>query len=157
MVDHVEFESPAVIENFLHFWRYSGNQRVGYLYGRYEPYDKVPLGVKAVVSVIYEPKQECGRDYIQLLDEGNHSAADQLGANLGLEIVGIIYTDLTDDGTSKGTVICKRHENSYFLSSAEIMFSAELQAKYPVSTVYSPQGVYGSRFVTCVISGIMGN
>ena len=153
MVDHVEFETPAIIENFLQFWRYSGNQRVGYLYGRYEAYDKAPLAVKAVVSAIYEPAQENGRDYVQLQDAGNHSDADQLGTKLGLEIVGIIYTDLFDDGTSKGTVVCKRHEKSYFLSSAEIIFSARLQEKYPVSTVYSPKGIFGSRFVTCVISG----
>jgi nuclear protein localization family protein 4 len=152
MVDHLEIESPAVIDNFLQYWRLSGNQRCGLMYGRYEPYDKVPLGVKAVVSAIYEPPQESGRDYIQLLnDELEVCSTAEL---LGLELVGVVYTDLFDDGSGKGTVICKRHKDSYFLSSAEIIFSAKLQLKHPVKTPFSPTGEFGSRFLTCVISGI---
>eukprot|EP00842_Homolaphlyctis_polyrhiza_P004503 jgi/Hompol1/5053/HPOL_001877-RA len=153
-VDHVEFESPAIIDSFLQFWRSTGSQRAGIMYGRYEPYSEVPLGVKAVVSAIYEPMQENRHDTIQLAvpDEGIASA-DAVAASLGLVRVGMIYTDLTDDGSGKSTVICKRHADSYFLSSAECIFASFNQAEHPMITKYSESRTFGSRFVTCVISG----
>ncbi|KAL2916476.1 nuclear protein localization protein 4 [Polyrhizophydium stewartii] len=154
MVDHIEFESPALIDNFLQFWRSTGVQRAGILYGRYEPYAEVPLGVKAVVSAIYEPLQDGGHDTIQLaMPDPSEETVDGVAASLGLVRVGVVYTDLTDDGTGKGTVVCKRHADSYFLSSAECIFASHFQAKYPMATKYSPTRTFGSRFVTCVISG----
>lgn len=156
MVDHIEFESPQIIEQFLQFWRKSGVQRAGFLYGRYEVFAEVPLGAKAVVSCIYEPPQEAGHDWIQLaVPDPNQIAVDALANSLGLELVGIVYTDLTDDGTGTGQVICKRHADSYFLSSAECIFSAKLQNQHRVTTKYSSSHKFGSRFVTCVISGIL--
>lgn len=56
-VDNIMFENGMIVENFLNYWRRSGHQRVGFMYGRYEPYETVPLGVRAVVSAIYEPPQ----------------------------------------------------------------------------------------------------
>ncbi|KAI9102705.1 NPL4 family-domain-containing protein [Phlyctochytrium arcticum] len=154
MVDHIEFETAGMIETFLKFWRSTGAQRFGYLYGHYEPYAEVPLGVKAVVSVIYEPPQEGSHDGIQLhLPNEEEETVDQLAQELGLIKVGMIYTDLTDDGSGKGTVLCKRHSDSYFLSSAESIFSAQSQLKYPTASKWSATGQYGSRFVTCVMTG----
>ena len=156
MVDHLEFESASLIENFLQFWRKTGIQRFGYLYGRYEPYAQVPLGVKAVVCAIYEPKQQGATDSIQveLSPEPMEKEMKEFEELMGLEKIGMIYTDLTHDSTGAGTVVCKRHADSYFLSCAECMFSGLMQLKYPTVTKYSSDGVFGSRFITCVISGI---
>ncbi|GJJ70365.1 nuclear protein localization protein 4 homolog [Entomortierella parvispora] len=154
MVDHVEFSSASIIDNFIGYWRSTGLQRFGYLYGRYEPYPEVPLGIKAVVEAIYEPPQEGDSEGLKLEApiEGEKSA-DEMATACGLQRVGMIYTDLTDDGSGKGTVLCKRHIGSYFFSSQECQFAAVMQQKHPNATKYSSTGTFGSKFVTCVISG----
>ncbi|KAJ1564016.1 nuclear protein localization protein 4, partial [Cladochytrium tenue] len=154
MVDHVEFASASIVENFIGFWRATGFQRFGLMYGRYEPYSEVPLGVKAVVEAIYEPPQDCAPDAIQLhLPDPQQTSVDKVAGLLGLQLVGLIYLDLLDDGTGTGAVVCRRHAESYFLSSAECIFSAAFQERYPVMTRYASSRRFGSRFVTCVVSG----
>lgn len=51
------FENPSLVERFLNYWRNTGHQRIGYLYGKYEIHSDVPLGIRAVVAAIYEPPQ----------------------------------------------------------------------------------------------------
>lgn len=56
-VDNVMFENAELVERFLQYWRVSGHQRLGFLYGRYEIHADVPLGIRATVAAIYEPPQ----------------------------------------------------------------------------------------------------
>ena len=64
MIDHLEYTSHSILNDFINVWRVSGVQRFGYLYGRYEKFEKVPMGIKAVV----EPPQLDELDGVALLD-----------------------------------------------------------------------------------------
>ncbi|KAK9448463.1 NPL4 family-domain-containing protein [Limtongia smithiae] len=157
LVDHVEFASSSIVNNFIENWRRSGNQAIGYLYGRYEPYLEIPLGTKAVVEAIYEPPQVTAIDGVTLTlpweGEEDVDAAAATPEAGGMQKIGVIFTDLMDAGKGDGSVVCKRHADSYFLSSLEIVFAATLQRKYPSKSRWSESGAYSSKFVTCVVSG----
>jgi nuclear protein localization family protein 4 len=98
LVDHVEFATPGLIDRFLEGWRKSGTQRVGWLVGRYDRYESVPMGVKAVVEAIVEPEQEGEVDGLSTdLPWKDEERVGELAGwvRKGLQVVGVVYTDLT--------------------------------------------------------------
>lgn len=153
MVDHVEFSNSEMVNNFIHTWRMSGLQRIGLLLGKYERYEKIPLGIKAEVHSIYEFPQIDQDDGLVLQEWEDEDKVVGLCNELGLEPVGIVFTDLSDAGKGDGSVICKRHSGSFFMSSIEVLFAVQWQIKYSNKCRWSESGKFSSKFVTCVISG----
>jgi nuclear protein localization family protein 4 len=151
-VDNVMFDHPGIVDRFLDGWRRSGRQRIGFLLGKYEVYDHVPLGIQAVVSAIYEPPQESTSHSVELLEDINHSAMEELAAHLGLQPVGWIFTDLEPDGRG-GEVAYKRSIHTHLLTAEECILAADLQNKYPNPCKHSAAGYFGSKFTTLCISG----
>lgn len=98
-IDHVEFASPSLIDDFLTAWRRTAKQRFGLLLGRYDKYEIVPMGIKAVVEAIHEVEQEGEIDGLTLGEnvKEEEKAMAQRAAWLqkGLRVVGMVYTDLT--------------------------------------------------------------
>lgn len=158
MVDHVEFASRDLIEEILQVWRKTGTQRFGWMLGRYEPYDQVPMGIKAVVEAIHEPPQEGDIDGIKLgLPWDEEGQILSLADMCGIKVVGMIFTDLTPaenkEKRDAGKVVTKRHKDSFFLSSLEAIFAAKQQSKRPNLSRFAPTGRFSSKFVTCVVTG----
>lgn len=156
MVDHVEISSPRLIDEFLTGWRRSGFQRFGWLIGRYDSYtDQVPLGIKSVVEYIYEPPQDGSIDGFQLL-ETESSGIDpihlEIFIQMNLQVVGMIYTDLIDDGMGTGRVKHRRSKETFFVSSPEILFISHQQAIHPFQFPQTSK-MFSSRFVSVIISG----
>lgn len=153
MVDHVEFQRADIVNNFIDAWRRSGVQRAGLLVGSYDTYDKTPLGIKAKVEAIYEFPQTDWEDGLMLNQWEEEEKVMDMIRGLGLYPVGVIFTDLSDAGKADGSVICKRHSDSFFLSSLEIVFAAKWQLRFPNVSRFAEGGTFSSKFVTCVVSG----
>ncbi|XP_064611087.1 nuclear protein localization protein 4 homolog [Liolophura sinensis] len=153
-VDNVMFENPAIADRFLNYWRRTGNQRLGILYGRYEPHKDVPLGIKATVAAIYEPPQVCTNNRIQLLDEPLAEVIKQVAEKLGISPVGWIFTDLVAENLQMGTVKNIRgNVDTHFLSAEECIMAGEFQNRFPNPCKLSSEGHFGSKFVTVVVTG----
>lgn len=116
------------------------------------------MGIKAVVEAVHEPPQDPHEDGVAVTFPWEDKVkVEQLALACGLKVVGMIYTDLTADttpeGKKAGKVVPKRHANSFFLSSLEVVFSASMQREYPNPSPFSASGFFSSKFVTCVVSG----
>lgn len=157
-VDHITFENGDIVDNFLNFWRVTSHQRAGILYGKYEKFSGVPLGIQAVVSAIYEPRQQGTRDSIKLFpdEDGKQAQVDQIAKSLGLCRVGWIFTDLVQKDSS-GKIKHVRHADSHYLSAQECITAANFQNMYPNMTKKSSSGKFGSKQVTIVVTGDVEN
>ncbi|KAK4683809.1 nuclear protein localization protein 4, partial [Tremellales sp. Uapishka_1] len=156
MVDHVELASPSLIDNILGAWRRTGTQRIGFLIGRWEKYEIVPMGVKAVVEAIWEPKQQGELDGLTVETPWeDEERVEEIASwcDKGLQVVGMIYTDLTPSPEDLTKVSYKRHAQSFTASSIELLLSAAYQISHPLPTKASPTGHFSSRFVTCCLTG----
>jgi nuclear protein localization family protein 4 len=158
-VDYVQFESDKILDEFINFWRVSGNQRAGFLIGRYEEYEQVPLGVQAVVSAIYEPPQSNSTNGFEIKPDAQFATVQQVAGALGLAVVGWIFTDLY---ARSGIVQCTRFisdHRSALISAEELLNAAAFQNLFgsPVPKQYAPSGFFGSKFVTVVVSGGQDN
>ncbi|KAJ7596715.1 NPL4 family-domain-containing protein [Mycena floridula] len=155
MVDHLEIASTDIIDRFLQAWRNTGLQRFGWLIGRYEPYDKVPMGIKAVVEAIYEPPQQGEVDGLALgLPWEDEPYIRELSASssIPLTVVGCIFTDLDPTPEDRTKNVYKRHPGSFFLSSLEAIFAATMQNANPTPSKSSPTGHFSSRMVTAILT-----
>lgn len=151
------FENPKIVERFLNYWRCTGHQRIGFLYGYYTMHKDVPLGIKATVVAIYEPPQESNRDFVRLLPDHNETIVNYIAERLGIRRVGWIFTDLIPEDIQKGTVRNLRNANTHFLSAQECIMAGYFQNIHPNSCHLSSEGYFGSKFVTVCVTGDQDN
>uniref|UniRef100_A0A674JQ48 Nuclear protein localization protein 4 homolog n=1 Tax=Terrapene triunguis TaxID=2587831 RepID=A0A674JQ48_9SAUR len=152
-VDNIMFENHTLADRFLDFWRKTGNQHFGYLYGRYTEHKDIPLGIRAEVAAIYEPPQIGTQNSLELLEDPKAEVVDEIAAKLGLRKVGWIFTDLVSEDTRKGTVRYSRNKDTYFLSAEECITAGNFQNRHPNICRLSPDGHFGSKFVTVMATG----
>lgn len=152
-IDNITFENPSIVDNFLDYWRKTGNQRCGLLFGNYVPHDVVPLGIKANVVAIYEPLQKNSRDHIELLEDPNEESVIELARELNLVCVGWIITDLIAKNVHNGSVEHLRGSGKYLLSAHECIQAGHFQNKFPNPCQQSSDGYFGSKFGTVCVTG----
>lgn len=90
---------------------------------------------------------------LELLEDPKAEVVDEIASKLGLRKVGWIFTDLVSEDTRKGTVRYSRNKDTYFLSSEECITAGDFQNKHPNICRLSPDGHFGSKFVTAVATG----
>jgi nuclear protein localization family protein 4 len=145
------------LNKFLDAWRTTGAMRYGYLYGHYEVDKTVPLGVVAVVKAVYEPPQDCAADGINMSDDQHDATIDKTAEKLGLRKIGWIFIDLEVMASDSNKYVCSRGKDSYFLRSNEAILAAHLQNMHPSPCKECDDGVYGSKFVTVLVTGGLEN
>uniref|UniRef100_A0A4W3K1V5 Nuclear protein localization protein 4 homolog n=2 Tax=Callorhinchus milii TaxID=7868 RepID=A0A4W3K1V5_CALMI len=152
-VDNIMFENHTIADRFLNFWRQTGNQRIGFLYGRYTEHKDIPLGIRAEVAAIYEPPQIGTANSLELLEDPKAPIVHEIAEKLGLRKVGWIFTDLISEDTRKGTVKYIRNKDAHILSAEECITAGDFQNKHHNNCRLSPDGHFGSKFVTVLATG----
>ncbi|CDQ81116.1 nuclear protein localization protein 4 homolog isoform X2 [Oncorhynchus mykiss] len=152
-IDNIMFENHTIADRFLDFWRKTGSQRMGYLYGRYTEHKDIPLAIRAEVAAIYEPPQIATQNSLELVEDPKAAAVEEIAAKLGLRKVGWIFTDLLSEDTRIGTVKYTRNKDSYFLSAEECITAGHFQNQQCNPCRLSPDGHFGSKFITVVATG----
>ncbi|XP_038211734.1 nuclear protein localization protein 4 homolog [Zerene cesonia] len=152
-LDNVLLEHAAPVDRFLAYWRATGHQRIGFLYGQYERHPDVPLGIRARVAAIYEPPQECSRDHVALAPDDRQQLLDHIAARLGLRRVGWMFTDLMPLDLAAGTVKTIRGVDTHFLSAQECIMAGHYQNQHPNACRHASSGYFGSKFVTVCVTG----
>lgn len=152
-VDNVMFENNGIVDEFLNYWRITGHQRIGFLYGTYEISNDVPLGIRARIVSIYEPPQESTKNSIKLLEDLKEAEVQEMAELLGLKKVGWIFTDLLNHETVPGKVKHLRGIDTFFLTAKECILAGHFQNLHPNPCRYSSNGFFGSKFVTICVTG----
>jgi len=148
-VDYVQMESFELVDKFIQFWRETGLQRCGYLYGKYIPDENIPLGICASVEAVYEPPQKNSPEDFTLEKDPNEDKVDALAAQLGLTRIGFIWTDLAVDPKTRKPV----KNRDVALYPAECLRMAKMQNKYPNVCRASTTNYCGSKFVGVCVTG----
>ncbi|XP_046979099.1 nuclear protein localization protein 4 homolog [Vanessa cardui] len=156
-VDNVLLEHAAPVDRFLAYWRATGHQRIGLLYGQYERHPDVPLGIRARVAAVYEPAQECSRDAVRLCADERGALAAALAARLRLRPVGWLFTDLLPLDLAAATVKSLRGVDTHFLSAQECIMAGHFQNEHPNACRHASSGYFGSKFVTVCVTGDSNN
>ena len=117
--DYVEFDSKDYVEQMITKWKETQKQSVGFLLGKIVPHTEYPGGRKAVVSAIWEVDQERFPDGAVL----NHIPTGFICP--GLDIVGVVYTDLF---MRNGTLFSHKLDRGYVVSAMELNFFYEVQS-----------------------------
>eukprot|EP01120_Amphizonella_sp_Union-15-10_P003265 TRINITY_DN1368_c0_g2_i1.p1 TRINITY_DN1368_c0_g2~~TRINITY_DN1368_c0_g2_i1.p1 ORF type:complete len:609 (-),score=95.40 TRINITY_DN1368_c0_g2_i1:86-1912(-) len=153
-VDHVEFETSDLVERFLAFWRKTGQQRVGFLYGRYEPEPTIPLGIRATVAAIYEPPQSIRRkdpmNVVGYDSDPDQERVDGIAKMLNLTRLGMVWTSLK---TNEKKQIITDREDDHPLTARECLIMANYQNKFPNVWDKAVGKKFGSKFVSVLIHG----
>ena len=152
-VDNIMFENREIVDRFLNYWRVTGHQRVGYLYGKYVQHPDVPLGIRAEVCAIFEPFQDSTVNSLRFQSNEAEKVAERIAQKLGLCKVGWILTDLIAEEQNKGTAKNTRNSETYFLSAEECITAATFQNQNPNPCRLASNGYYGSKFTTVIVSG----
>lgn len=150
-VDNVMFENKSIVDGFLNYWRVTGHQRIGFLYGTYEATTDVPLGIRARIVAIYEPPQESTKNAIKLLEDAQDGEVQEMASLLGLKKVGWIFTDLLE--TTPGKVKHVRSIDTSLLTARECILAGHFQNLHPNACRLASSGYFGSKFVSVCVTG----